>query len=140
MNQDPQERSDEAGLPAAPSVPGALFRGAKAMDADWVLSRLLMAGLVLAVLILVAGVGLAIAGVGDEVTRGSSLSALPRALAAGEPWGFFILGLLVLVATPVARVLFLLVWFARRGSWWFFGVSAIVLVVISLSVVLGLRA
>ncbi len=110
------------------------------MDADRVLSRLLMAGLMLAVVILVAGAGLAVAGVGGEVTRGSSLSALPRALAAGEPWGFFILGLLVLVATPIARVFFLLMWFARRRSWCFFGISAIVLVVLGLSVVLGLRA
>lgn len=110
------------------------------MEADRVLSRLLAVGLVLAVLLLVTGAVLAAAGVGDSVGRDSSMSALPGALVAGEPWGFFILGVLILLATPVARVVVLMLWFARRGSWWFFGISAVVLLVLTLSVLLGLRA
>jgi uncharacterized membrane protein len=49
------------------------------------------------------------------------------------------LGLLVLLATPAARVATLLVAFARRRLWLFSGLGLIVLTVLALSAYLGLR-
>jgi uncharacterized membrane protein len=104
------------------------------------LSRLLLAGLSLAVLLMLVGAVLAAVRTGTPVVRESSISALPSALGALEPGGFFDLGLLVLLATPAARVVALLVAFARRRLWVFSGVSLVVLSVLVLSGYLGLSA
>lgn len=103
------------------------------------LSRLLLVGLSLAMVLLLIGVILTVAGPGAPVSHESSFTGLPRALSALEPGGFFDLGLLVLLATPAARVVALLVAFARRRLWVFSGVSVVVLVVLALSAFLGLR-
>ena len=103
------------------------------------LSRLLLAGLLLAVLLMVAGAVMAVAGVNGPITRGSSLSDLPEALASLRPWGFIILGLLVLLSIPVVRVVALLALFAGRRSWRFCLICVFVLAVLALGVFLGLR-
>jgi len=55
---------------------------------------------------------------GVPVPRKTSIQGIPRALRALEPGGFFQLGLLVLLATPAARVaaLFLAYVDAANGS------------------------
>ena len=102
------------------------------------LSRVLLAGLSLAVLLLLVGVVLTVARPGVPLWI-SSIRDIPAALAALEPGGFFDLGLLVLLATPAARVVALLIAFARRRLWVFSGVSLVVLIVLVLSAFLGLR-
>jgi uncharacterized membrane protein len=102
------------------------------------LSRVLLAGLSLAVLLFLVGVVLAAIKPGVSLSA-SSIVEMPGALAALEPGGFFDLGLLVLLATPAARVIALLVSFARRRLWVFSGVSLVVLIVLALSAFLGLR-
>jgi uncharacterized membrane protein len=102
------------------------------------LSRVLAGGLSLAVALLVVGAVLSLLG-RPTSSSGVSVADMPRALGALEPAGFFDLGLLVLLATPVARVLTLSVGFARRKSWLFCGLSVFVLAVLALSVYLGLR-
>jgi uncharacterized membrane protein len=102
------------------------------------LSRLFIVGLSLAVALFATGVVLA-AIKPDVSISASSIPGLPGALAALEPGGFFDLGLLVLVATPAARVATLMVAFARRGLWLFSGLSLVVLAVLALSAFLGLR-
>jgi uncharacterized membrane protein len=104
------------------------------------LSRLLLVGLSLAILLMLVGVILAEVRTGAPVARESSITALPRTLGALEAGGFFDLGLLVLLATPAARVVALLVAFTRRKLWIFSGVSLIVLAVLVLSGYLGLSA
>jgi uncharacterized membrane protein len=104
------------------------------------LSRLLLVGLSLAILLMLVGVILAEVRTGPPVARESSITALPRTLGALEAGGFFDLGLLVLLATPAARVVALLVAFTRRKLWIFSGVSLIVLAVLVLSGYLGLSA
>jgi uncharacterized membrane protein len=102
------------------------------------LSRLLLVGLSLAIALFVTGAVLAV--VRPEVpVAASSIGRLIEALAAAEPNGFFDLGLLVLLATPAARVVALLVVFARRRLWLFSGLSLVALVVLALSAFLGLR-
>ena len=102
------------------------------------LSCVLLAGLGLAVLLLLVGVVLTVARPGVPLWAGS-ITEMPEALAALEPGGFFALGLLVLLATPAARVVALLIAFARRRLWVFSGVSLVVLIVLVLSAFLGLR-
>jgi uncharacterized membrane protein len=113
--------------------------GATGVRTDRALSRILLAGLLLAVLLMVIGAVLAAAGVNGPVSRQSVLADLPHALASLEPWGFFILGLLVLLATPIARVAALLVAFAWHRSWRFCGICLVVLAILALSIYLGLR-
>ena len=106
---------------------------------DRVVSWLLLAGLVISVGLMVTGVVFAATGTRQPIARESFLAGLPQALISHEPWGFFILGLLVLLATPVVWVAATLPLFARRRAWWFCGTGAIVLAIIALSIVLGLR-
>lgn len=103
------------------------------------ISRVLVAGLAVAVFLLLVGAILAAVRAGTPVARRTSFSDIARALAALEPGGFFDLGLLVLIATPVARVVALLAAFAHRRQWVFVGISAVVLVVLALCAFLGVR-
>jgi len=61
-------------------------------------------------------------------------------LRAFEPGGFFELGLLVLLATPAARVVALCAAYLRRRQWLFSGISLFVLAILILSGYLGLAA
>jgi uncharacterized membrane protein len=102
-------------------------------------SRVLATGLVLSVVLLLTGAIMVLAGRGPSPPAKTSLADLPRALAALEPGGFLNLGLVVLLATPVARVVALVVSFARRRAWLFCGISCFVLALLALSAYLGLR-
>lgn len=104
------------------------------------LSRLLLAGLSLGIVLMLTGAVLAGVDGGAPVARESSVSGLLSALAGREPGGFFDLGLLVLLATPIARVAALLVSFVRQKAWLFSAVGLFVLVALALSALLGLTA
>jgi uncharacterized membrane protein len=103
-----------------------------------VLSSLLLGGLVLAIALMVAGAVLVLVGGDRTAPHSSSITALPGLLAGLEPAGLLDLGLLILLATPAARVLALTVAFARRREWVFAGASIAVLVILAAGVVLGL--
>jgi len=83
------------------------------------IARILAAGLCLAIVLLLVGVILDLAGRAPSAGESASLEDMTQALAAFEPAGFYYLGLLVLLATPVAGVAALAVGFAR-GRWWVF--------------------
>jgi uncharacterized membrane protein len=51
--------------------------------------------------------------------------------------GLIQLGVLVLIATPMARVLFSVVGFVTRGDWLYVGVSLVVLLLLALSLTSG---
>jgi uncharacterized membrane protein len=102
-------------------------------------SRVLACGLASAIVLLLTGSVLAFSGCGPSVPSATSISDIPRALGALEPGGFLDLGLLVLLATPVARVIALVIGFARRRSWMFCSLSVFVLAILALSAYLGLR-
>ena len=103
------------------------------------IARVLAVGLLAAIALLVVGGILALTGRDPSPPSETSIGDIPRAVAALEPGGFFDLGLLVLLATPVARVIALGVGFARRRSWVFCGLSVFVLAILALSAFLGLR-
>jgi len=123
MRPAPQET--RVGAPADPRVARAV-------------SRLLLAGLLVAIgLMLVGAVLAAVRGAGS-VDDLSSITRLPHLLASFDATGFIDLGLLVLLATPAARVVALLVVFAARRQWLFAAVSFAVIVILAFSAYLGL--
>ena len=103
-----------------------------------VISRVLLAGLVTAVVLLLAGVVLTVARPGLASLHETSVAGIPGAIHDLRPGGFFDLGLLVLLATPVVRVLALLISFGRRRMWLFSGFCLVVLAALAVSAVLGL--
>ena len=93
-----------------------------------------------------AGVGLLALGVGLMAVAGRSpldphspfdLGRIPADIAAGRPEGVLWLGLLVVIATPSARVAASLAGFARAGERAMVAVSAAILLVIAVGVIIG---
>lgn len=62
------------------------------------------------------------------------ISALLAAVRRGDPTSLIQLGILLLIATPVARVVFAVVAFLRERDWLYVGVSVTVLVVLLLGI------
>jgi uncharacterized membrane protein len=107
------------------------------------MARILLAGVVTAALVVLGG-GLVYllrhgATLGDYGTfRGGSsnlrgLRGIVREVAAGRGRGLIQVGLLLLIATPVARVAFSLVAFARKHDVMYFVFTLIVLATLLLS-------
>lgn len=67
----------------------------------------------------------------------SSLSGVIAGAVALEPAAIVQLGIVLLIATPVARVLLTLVAFAVQRDWMYVLISAIVLVLLSYSLFVG---
>jgi uncharacterized membrane protein len=108
------------------------------MRLNTAISRVLIVGLLTAVALLVIGAILTIARPGVAVPHATAVKDIPAALAALQPGGFFQLGLLVLLATPFARVVALGIGFARRRWWLFTSISAVVAALLIVGAVLGL--
>ena len=102
------------------------------------ISRVLTVGLLVSVVLLVVGAVVTLVRPDLPAVHQTSLRQLWAALSGLRPGGFFDLGLLVLLATPVARVVALLLGFSQRRMWLFSLVSLIVLVLLGLSAYLGL--
>jgi uncharacterized membrane protein len=103
------------------------------------IARLLTIGTYASVALLLVGVvlmllsGIAPTSVGPAF---DPANILPDLLAL-RPAGFIWLGLVVVVATPAARVLAALIGYARQGDRTMTAVAALILVVIALSLVLA---
>lgn len=111
-------------------------------DLDRSIARLLTIGTYLSVGLLAIGVGL-------MVVRGIpplgpvppfEPSRIPAEIAALQPIGFLWLGLIVTLATPLARVVASLFGFLAGGERRMVLISVAILVVIAVGVVLGLAA
>ena len=102
------------------------------------IARLLTIGTYLSIALLVVGLGLRLAtGGGPSVGPAFDLTRLVPDLLAFKAEGFLWLGLLVVVATPAARVLASLVGYVRRGESRMAIVAALILLVIAASVALA---
>ncbi len=112
--------------------------GVRGHALNLLIANLLRTGLLAAVFLLLVGIVLSALGSGTPVPRHTSIADIPRALWHLEAGGFFSLGLLVLLITPAARVVALLIAFVRDRAWLFAGFSLLVLMVLVLSGVLGL--
>ena len=103
------------------------------------IARLLTVGTYISIGLLTIGLGLMFASGIDPLSGGPALDParlVPDVLAL-RPAGFLWLGLLVVVATPAARVGASLVGFARAGEQPMVVVAALILVVIAVSVALA---
>jgi uncharacterized membrane protein len=102
------------------------------------IARVLIVGLLIAIALLVIGVILTIARPHVPVPHHTSVKDIPGQLARLEPGGFYQLGLLVLLATPFARVVALGIAFTARRQWLFAGISFAVMLMLMLGAGLGL--
>lgn len=115
-------------------------------DADVVelaIARLLLVGTLAGMALLAVGVALmAAAGIDPNAAAFPAFepAAIVADLLALRPEGYLWAGIVVIVATPIARVLGELVVFARRRDRLMAGVAAGILVVIGLSVVVAVAA
>jgi uncharacterized membrane protein len=106
------------------------------------LGRLLITATYLSVGLLAIGVVLMISD-GISPTSGGpnlDLATLVAQLAALDPAGFLWLGLLVVIAAPIGRVIVAAVAYSREADWLMVAVSIGILVVIAVGVVSAVTA
>jgi uncharacterized membrane protein len=104
------------------------------------IARLLTIGTFAAVSLLVVGVGLMVVGGQGPLDAAPNLDPgrLLDDVLALRPAGLLWLGLIVLIATPSARVAAALIGYVRDGERGMVVVSCLILIVVSLGVVTGL--
>ncbi len=105
-------------------------------DLDRSIARLLTVGTYVSVALLAAGVVLMLARGISPLAGGPPFQPelIVDDLVNGRPAGFMWLGLVAVIATPVARVIAALIGFTRRGERTMAVVSLLILGVIALSV------
>jgi uncharacterized membrane protein len=114
--------------------------GPRADDLERSVARLLSAGTYASIVLLAAGV-VAMAAAGRsplDAGPGFDLGRIAPDLAALRPEGFLWLGVLLILATPSARVATSLVGYVRRGDRSMAVVSILILCVIALSVAVAI--
>lgn len=120
--------------PGSPSV-----EARRAAD-ERVIGRLLILITYLAVGLLVVGVvAMIIAGISPtDPAPTSDPAAIVAAIVALQPEGILWLGLAVVIATPILRVVAAGLSYARRSEWRMLGISVAILVVIAVGVATSL--
>lgn len=106
-------------------------------EAEIAISQVLRGGVLLSALLISIG---AIWYFIHPVADGVALTTLPtvvQGVAHGDPRALIMLGLLVLLATPVVRVAVSIYAFAREHDWRFVVITSIVLATLLVSFVLG---
>jgi len=98
--------------------------------------RLLIGITYVSVGLLVIGVGLMVRDGIAPLHGGPSLdlATLRASIAAFEPAGFLWLGLLAVMAAPIARVIVAGIFYAREADWLMVGISVAILAVIAVGV------
>jgi uncharacterized membrane protein len=106
------------------------------------IARLLQGGTYVAIALIAVGVVLMLASGQSPLDHAPALDLgrLVGDVAALRPEGFLWLGLLVVLATPAARVAMALVGYAREGEREMTIVAILILVVIGVGIVLGTAA
>ena len=144
----PGQGPDDGACGPAPGAPGDVpLRGASGdaplppahhMDpVERMAHRVLQAGIAVSVALLAAGLLLGAARGEGLATRVVPFAGLPTALASLDPAAFLSLGLIVLIATPFARVTGSIVAFARQHDRRYVVVTSVVLAVMLVSVLVG---
>ena len=110
---------------------------------EGIIGNMLRYGVLLAAIVVAIGGGLYLCRYGHErppyqIFHGEptdlrSISGIVHFALAGRRRGIIQLGLLLLIATPVARVLFSVYAFARERDWLYVGITLIVLAVLLFS-------
>lgn len=106
-------------------------------DLNAVVHRVLIIGLLISTALMLAGVGLAVFYQRDLPTVVPDIGDVINRVIALRPSGFLALGLLVLIATPILRVIGSIGAFVYERDWRFVGITTLVLGVLIVSLMLG---
>ena len=99
--------------------------------------RMLIIGLVISTTLMLIGLGLDLIQNQEAPTAVLNTAEALREAAALHPSGFLTLGILVLIATPILRVIGSIIAFVYERDWRYVLVTSIVLMVVMISVVSG---
>ena len=123
-----------AGKIESPEDAQAIIRGHTLNE---VVHRVLIFGLTISTVLILVGLGLDLIRHRDVPTTVPTFGDVFRRTAQLRPSGFLTLGLLVLVATPILRVIGSTLAFLWERDWRYAAITFVVLVVVVLSLVLG---
>ena len=145
MRRTPEERGEAAREPddthATPSAQSE--RDRRVRQAELIISNVLRGGVLASAAIILLGVVIFYvrAATSGHTPSGkpfpTSLPAVGRGLAHGDPLAIVALGLLVLLATPVVRVAVSVIAFALEGDRLYVVITALVLLILLASFALG---
>jgi uncharacterized membrane protein len=109
-------------------------------DLDRTIARLLTGGTYLSVGLLAVGVVLMVTSGTSPLAPAPTLdiSQIPSQIVSLQPTGFLWLGLMVAIATPLARVAAAIVGYLRAGERRMALIGAGILLVVTIGVILGL--
>ncbi|MBX0327725.1 DUF1634 domain-containing protein [Oscillochloris sp. ZM17-4] len=106
-------------------------------DLDALVHKVLVIGLALSTALMLAGVALdLILGRAMPETVAALGEVFPRIMAL-RPSGLLTLGLLVLIATPILRVIGSIVAFVYERDWRYAGITSVVFLVMMVSIMIG---
>ena len=106
-------------------------------DLNQVVHGVLIVGLAISTALILIGIGLDLFYQQDLPMAVPDLGEVLARVVALRPSGFVALGLLVLIATPILRVLGSIVAFLYERDWRYAGITTVVLLVLIVSLVLG---
>jgi len=106
-------------------------------DLNGVVHRVLILGLAVSTILMLAGLGLDLIRHREMATAVPDFGEVFGRVKGLRPSGFLALGLLVLIATPILRVIGSIFAFVYERDWRFAAVTFIVLVVVSVSLLFG---
>jgi uncharacterized membrane protein len=106
-------------------------------DLNAVVHGVLMVGLAISTALMLLGIGIDLFSQRDLPTAVPDLGEVLARVAALRPSGFLALGLLVLIATPILRVLGSIVAFLYERDWRYALITTVVLLVLSVSLLVG---
>jgi uncharacterized membrane protein len=110
-------------------------------EIDLIIAKILRWGVALSAAIVAAGGVWYLAesaGTRPPFGRFAGVSGIRALTSLPAPEVVILAGLLLLIATPVARVIFSMVAFAMEKDWAYVGITAVVLAVLAYSIITGL--
>ena len=102
-----------------------------------IISRLLLAGALVGVGLMLVATLLGAIGGQELPHQTPAFGEVLVQMAALRPTSFIGLGLIVLLATPIASVVVIMLGFARQRDWFYVGAACLVLGVLALSALLA---
>jgi uncharacterized membrane protein len=123
-----------AGIPITPEEAEVLRRR---RSLNVYIHRLLTAGLAASTVTMLAGIALGLLNHVDAPSQVPRFTEALKSLLALQPSGFLALGLLILIMTPILRVAGSFIAFLYERDWRFAGLTFLVLLILSLSLISG---
>lgn len=106
-------------------------------DLNEVVHRLLIVGLIISTVLMLVGISLDLALGRQAPTVIPDLREVFARLAVLRPSGFLSLGLLILIATPIIRVIGSTIVFVYERDWRFAGITFLVFLIVLTSILFG---